>query len=375
MTFNLIITTWLLVVTTALAGCVTSTGEYAVHSQTAVRIELIGYSGLSETSIFKGDMDANTEHKILTPYRGLAILAFTGGQRYPVVLGEDPFTLNISDPSQIPTFTGSTENEVLYKSLSGKEPVPQQYDFVHLMIQARELLESTHSIKTINELTAKKKEIHEFIDTHYQSLRHSDMVMRLTAQYFMMHEYVNYHIKGEPATAITVKYNKEILSGVGNWLTLLKPHIPGHEILNYCVSLYYKRSMVTLASKIIDNFQEVAYCPGDERDIRFPDDLLITEADGNNDKKLADFKGRKIIAFVSEDCPASMVTALSKARQLARQKDNLPVIIAPLEKLSKDHLAMANMIREPNMFFIDDEQWRTDNLAKKIKLPLFVYVE
>ena len=33
---------------------------------------------------------------------------------------------------------------------------------------------------------------------------------------------------------------------------------------------------------------------------------------------------------------------------------------------------MGRMISNGNLFFINDEKWRKDNLTKKIKLPLFV---
>ena len=97
-------------------------------------------------------------------------------------------------------------------------------------------------------------------------------------------------------------------------------------------------------------------------------------ADGDKERKLGDFKGTKIIAFVSEDCPVSMVETVSKARQLANQKENVPVIVAPLQKLSRNHLSMASMIRHKNMFFINDEQWRKENLPKKIQLPLSIRI-
>jgi len=81
------------------------------------------------------------------------------------------------------------------------------------------------------------------------------MVKRLIAQYFMMHEYVNYHTEGASATDIRLQYQKAILSGVGSWLEILKSQISEHEIMNYCVSLYFNRSMVTLASLIIENYR------------------------------------------------------------------------------------------------------------------------
>jgi hypothetical protein len=133
--------------------------------------------------------------------------------------------------------------------------------------------------------------------------------------------------------------------------------------------------MVALASLIIDNFKDVSYCLGDEQELfSFSEDMHITVADGKQERKLLDFKGTKIIAFVSDDCPVSMVETVSKARQLADQKENVPVIVAPLQKLSRNHLAMASMIRHQNILFINDEQWRKENLPKKIQLPLFVRI-
>jgi hypothetical protein len=201
------------------------------------------------------------------------------------------------------------------------------------------------------------------------------MIRRLIAQYFMMHEYVNYHTEGAPATDIRIQYQKEVVNGVGSWLEILQPHLEQQEVLNYIVSLYYNRSMVTLATLIIENFRNVAYCPGDDKKIfSFSDYMLITDAGRNKERKLRDFKGDKIISFVSEDCPVSMVETVSKARQLADRKENVPVIVAPLQKLSRNHLAMASMIRHKNMFFINDEQWRKENLPKKIQLPLFIQI-
>ena len=145
--------------------------------------------------------------------------------------------------------------------------------------------------------------------------------------------------------------------------------------MNYIVSLYYNRSMLTLASLIIENFMNVVYCPGDDKKIfSFSGDMHITVADGNQERKLCDFKGTKIISFVSEDCPVSMVETVSKARQLADKKENVLIIVAPLQKLSNDHFTMASMIRHKNMFFINDEQWRKENLPKKIQLPLFIRI-
>lgn len=60
-----------------------------------------------------------------------------------------------------------------------------------------------------------------------------------------------------------------------------------------------------------------------------------------------------------------MVAAVSEARR----QEGLPVIVAPLEKLSADHFGMARMVSRPSLFFINDDQWRKDNPGQKIRLP------
>ncbi len=349
--------------------------SFIIQSQEAVEIELKGYSGLNDTILFKGSLSSGTEQTIDTSYQGFALLIFNKGQRYPLILGKQSFTLHLTGPDHLPSFTGSSENEFFYKLLTDAEPGPGQYAFALLMMQAKELLDSSHSIHTVAELKAMKEKFYAFVRTHYLDLQHSDMVRRLIAQYFMMHEYVDYHIEGSPATDIRVQYQKAVVNGVENWLEILKKHIPDHEILNYCVSLYYKRSMVTLASLIIENFKDVAYCPGvEKKTFSFPGDLLITEAHGDKKRTLNEFKETKIIAFVSDDCPVSMVETVAKARQLAAQNKNVKLIVAPLQPLSEKHLIMGRMLANGNIFFINDEKWRKKNQLKDIQLPLFVNI-
>ncbi len=356
-------------------GCDSAWAKLTIQSKEPVQVELTGFNGLDEFSIFKGEIAADNKRRIETPYRGLALLVFAGGQSYPVILGAGSFTLTIVEPGKPPAFTGSAANDYFYRRLSGSEPARRKDGFADLMLQAKDLLQSSYAIKTVAQLSAGKKKFQEFVGKHYDRLQHSDMVRRLLAQYFMMHEYVDYHIKDAPAADIRVRYQKEVLNGVNSWLRVLSPNLPKDEILNYCVSLYYRRSMVTLAGMIIDNFKEFAYCPGDARDsFGFAGNIKITGPAGGAGKKLADFRGGKTIAFVSDDCPVSMVAAVIKARRLADRKSAEPLIVAPLEKLSGSHLAMAGMVRSGNMFFVDDEKWRKENLPARMKLPFFVTI-
>lgn len=353
----------------------TTLASFVIQSQDTVNIELKGYSGLTDATLFKGSLHAGAKHTVDTPYRGLALLIFEKGQRYPVILGEQSFLLTIKNPDSLPSFTGSVENEFLYNSLTGAEQGQKQYDFPLLMIEAKQLLNSSHSIRTVDELAAMKEKFHIFTSTHYQQLQYSDMLMRLIGQYFMMHEYVNFHIEGTPASDIQVRYKKAVINGVGNWLELLKVNIPEHDVLNYCVSLYYNRSMVSLAHLIVSNFRDIAYCPGNiEKSIRLSKDLSITDADGNRKGILNDFGNSAVISFVSDDCPVSMVETVVRARQLAAQEKDAKLIVAPLQELSNKHLAMRRMLSSANMLFVNDEKWYKNSLPKDVRLPLFVNI-
>ncbi|MEA3468080.1 MAG: hypothetical protein U9R57_07645 [Thermodesulfobacteriota bacterium] len=92
----------------------------------------------------------------------------------------------------------------------------------------------------------------------------------------------------------------------------------------------------------------------------------MTDGDGNRKIRLDKSTGDKIIAFVSEDCPVYMVETVIQVRQLADQKKDVVLIVAPLQQLSDKHLAMRRMVSSGNMLFIDNEKWRKNNLPKDI---------
>lgn len=348
--------------------------ELTIQTKTAVEITLTGFDGLEDLVLFQGEIAKGHLREIDTPYRGLALLGFTGGQSYPVLISEAPFVLKITGPGKPPSFIGSGVNDFLYNSLSSVATVSNgKYPFADLLLRAKGLLESTYAINTMAQLAAKKKELAGFVASNYQSLRHSDMVRRLMSQSFMMHEYVDYLVEGEPATTIQARYRQEVLAGVGDWLKALSPHLPGHLVVNTCVSFYYERSMVSMASQIIDRFPAEAICPG-ETDVTFhlPENLTVTDARGKQQGTLADLKGEKTVALVSDDCPVSMVAAVVNARELARQKTANPLIVAPLQRLSRQHLAMAKMIRDEKILFIDDEKWFRGKPTTLTWLPAFI---
>lgn len=132
----------------------------------------------------------------------------------------------------------------------------------------------------------------------------------------------------------------------------------------------------SLASLIVVEFRNVAYCPGeDATSLSLTRDLSYTDASQNLRGTLAEIKGNTMIALVSTECPVSMVEAVSKARMLKRQNNGSILLVAPLEKLSEQHISMSRMISGGNLFFIYDERWYQSFGDDQIRLPSKLYGE
>ncbi len=349
-----------------------------IYTKTAVAFELQGYAGLETISIYRGTLTDGESRRVETSYKGLAMLIFSGGQKYPVIVGRNSSEVIITSPDKAPSFEGGDENYHFYTLLSGAEAADKGNSFARLMIQGKELLDSSSSIKTVAELQAQKIKFQEFVQRNYLEVSQSDLLGRFISQYFMMHEYVHYHREGIPGEDIRSRYQQEVLAGVRSLLALLQEKIPENKLLNYIVGLYYNRGMVTLASFIADNFREVAYCSGEVPELDdFPQDLKLIGSDGSATRTLGTLKGSKLVSFVSSDCPVSMVATVIKAREAADEKGhagNRFIIVAPLEKLSAKHRAMSRNVSGDTMLFVDDAGWQKKYQSKDIRLPFFVNI-
>ena len=243
-----------------------------VQSEHTLLLELLGYDGLAEELLFTGNLSPGVPQEIKTSYLGLARLVFSRDPddqyplMHPLIIGTSDLSLKITDPNRSPVLSQGGENEFFHRALAGEQPVENSnYPFATLLLEAQELLDSSNSIRTLEELALQKKKFQTFIGQQYQRLRFSYMVRDLLARYFMMHEYVSY------AGNIQQEYHQGVFDGVGRWLEILRPFVPENKVLNYCVSLYYNRSMSTLGGLIIENFPQAAWCSEwRKRNFNFP---------------------------------------------------------------------------------------------------------
>ena len=77
-------------------------------------MDLVGFDGLAEKQIFTGELKANSSRTIDAPYRGLALLVFPAGQRYPIIITDEDFTVRITRPDKQLVFTHSAENDFFH---------------------------------------------------------------------------------------------------------------------------------------------------------------------------------------------------------------------------------------------------------------------
>jgi hypothetical protein len=94
-----------------------------IDAGTTEELELAGFDGLHEILLFEDSISSGIKQKIDTSYHGLALLRFPAGQVYPLIIGEAAFGLQITVPGEPPSFSGSDENEIFYRWLSGGDAV------------------------------------------------------------------------------------------------------------------------------------------------------------------------------------------------------------------------------------------------------------
>ncbi len=58
------------------AGCGISWAGFTIHSPQAVKINLMGFDGLHQNTLFKGEVSAQGKCEIDVSYRGLALFVF-----------------------------------------------------------------------------------------------------------------------------------------------------------------------------------------------------------------------------------------------------------------------------------------------------------
>jgi hypothetical protein len=180
----------------------------------------------------------------------------------------------------------------------------------------------------------------------------------------MMHEHVSYHTRNQTVNDIQKKYRDGVLECATGWFEELRRYLPEHEIINYIISLYYDRNMVSMASLIAVAHREAAYCPGVEvKDYNVIGNPALTGVKGVMKVRADEINKKKLWAFVSEDCPVSMVDTVMKARRLADTETIL--VVVPQERLNDRHKSIRRMVSGGVILFVDDEQWRTKFLPKR----------
>lgn len=350
--------------------------ELSISSATQMKVELYGFSALKERLLYRGVISPGSQLDIPTDYEGLGLLKVTGGKEYSVILGKEPVTIIFTLPNSSPQFVNSPENGVFsaWQQTTVTEGT-EKFPFTKLLIEAKTLLETSRQITTPGELTTQKNLIHDFISRNYLSLSKSDMIKQLVVQYFLMHEYISYHTVSSSTDTLQLNYREEILDGVKSWRRILGKHMAEDEIVSFCVSFFFKREMVTLAYLLMEDNRDVATCPGEAPfPLQFPDTLKLTFGEGI-ETELGKILTPKLVTIISTKCTFSMVESVMKARELVEKRKGVAMIIATVEPLNREHLAMSQLVNGGLLLFVNDEKWRVEQFKNKPFLPYFYSVD
>ncbi len=390
-----------------------------IRSDTQIEFVLQGFKGFERLIIGQKIVAPDSQVELLTDYKGFALLIFKDGQQYPVIISDSILHIDLHEANTPPNFKNSSENEFLYEWLSKyrkqqhvllllqkkqdasditdlinleeikaeqSEVEKQQqqhietlanpeFKYVNTLLKARLLNESSSNIKTIDDLNAKKEEYHQFIDKNYEILQHSDMIIQLAAQYFMMHEYVS-HVKKD-ISHTKMHYQNAVVTGVGKWIKILQNRISSTKVIEFCAKLYYDRSMVTMAILIFDYYRDEFVA--ENINYLFPlkkqlPDFEFVNAMRLNKQNSSNLRANKIVAIVSDKSLFSKVETIALARSLADSNINIPIIITPIERLSESHLILDKMFAG-DLYFMDDKAWQEKYLNKEISLPQFILLD
>ncbi len=401
-----------------------NTDEKAIHikSDAIVDIILEGYNGFSSFTIAELHIDSGSTATINTDYEGLVLLIYPQGQRYPLILSDDKLEINIHSPGVKPDFINSQENEFLYDYLSKyrkleyqlmllKETMSEmessdpffpelekeqlrvqaereklkctlttnEYPMASTLLAARLLNESTYNIKTSFELNERKEAYHQFVKENAGRLIHSDMLMELARQYFMMHEYVSFIPEGTKDIMYgKMEFNNAIISSAGNWIDLLQDMVAAEKVLDFCVGLYYDRSMVGQATGIIDAYREIAFCPGtgsiEFNIVEEVTDLSVVDSKGFNKMPMSALNLYKVLALVADTCNISKVETIALARLITEKKIAATVVVVPSGQLTENYKIMDRMYTG-TFYFAQDEGWYQQNIKSHGTIPLFILLD
>jgi len=366
-------------------------------SEAGAKAMITGYNYLKNDTIGMIDLNTQGEGVLKHNYIGFALITVAGTRQYPIIINKGYTTIELIPGSKTPKFGNCKDNAFLYRTLIAKEELMRKRMTIDealesfddndpfrksliaekeklstkeislnknikdssvfyvsaLLMQAKELMETTYGIKTEAELKDRKNAFLTFINKNIKTLRYSDMIQQLAGQYVMMNEYV---IIGQ-----NNHYN-QVLVDVEDWIKKFGKSIGSKQIAEHFMNIYAGRSMYGVAGRIAERFHKETACKintktfelkGDKKSIIIEAEIKNSKA-GDNTIKLKNIPSQyKILIYHSNKCSASYVQNIMLSRYTREKMIQVPVITVFVEGESQDALSRFSKIK-PDAFYYSE---------------------
>jgi len=378
------------------------------------KITVTGFSGMREEKLAEMTMNSEGVAKYSGDYQGFLLLEIENKGLFPVILEQNQVTFSL-DEKGFPRFT-DRENSRLYEALNRKntsehkrmtlrenlsyfrendpyypvlkrkqkelDSVKVNYEsgimnekssLAGLIMQGRQVIESTYGIRTKEQLDERKKAMLDFLSANYKQLYHSDIFRQTAFQYAMMNEYV---------AKSREEHYKYVIADIKDWIDRLNGKLTPEEITGFFLEMAVGRRMISLGSVILENYAGYTGCtvknvPATKHGV-FPDitlHLWKSKETGMPLSKLGE--GKKLLIFYDEDCVFCLPAHVRMMNLLENNAQSINVITVFTGKKSPVELEELELPRQFNYWYYDDPAagaTLSSNLGIK-KYPAFVILD
>ncbi len=329
-------------------------------------VVVIMFNGLAIDTLLNSWLDE--KGKVIVPIKkeGFILIKLDGKHLYPMFYSTKENKFNLKENGR-PDFAGYSQNSFFFRQLilkqsliskqrvlneammtfskddslirafkmkqSSNERKLKQFESLYIdsseytgaiLISSLQLIETSYSIRSEEELVKIKREFRRFIQEHYNSISSSDMLQQLANQYMMMNEYV---IVGKE------KMENQIAQDITDWIQLLKEHYSDRDVVQYFLKYFISRTMVTMTAAIYEKLPDLSACPVQNGQVNNKNAIersSSTEVDATTLAKLIKTADQRETVFIAidVDCPASIAGQVLLTRVITQNKIPVNVITA-----------------------------------------------
>lgn len=323
------------------------------------KVYFTGYNGFEKVDLGSIRSDSQGEIDYFTDYHGYCMMSVEGGKAYPIILEYDPVCIEWSEKV---AFTCEPENAFFYTYLPALQRIDSMqkayFSMPDSLAHKPEMLEKVDSAMTglydelinADESHARvfllcdlmilqtkmvdstavmaewKDDILGFVSTHFEILKNSVYLKRLGIAYVTMNNKV---------FRTGLSKNQAMEYDVDRWVTELGGMLDVRQMVEFFALHFIRVGEAEVASRLVGKYVDELKCDqwvgGTPRPANMPYTFnVFFGPDFSNVRGLEQFRGMdKILAFVSTECPASVVAVAGLYDFVTANQIRIPVILVP----------------------------------------------